>query len=213
MARALISSSHFFININIIDMIKCCSVEGCNNPVKYKGLCNRHYLQMKRHGCIVQTFNDYSKINIYDNYAEILITDKKNNIINKAIIDIEDVSKCEHYRWTITSAGYVVTYKNNKQILLHQLILPKKCNNTVIDHINQNKFDNRKCNLRETTYSLNTHNRNNFVNPKGIYFNNTEKLWRVEFTYKNKKYYFGRYKEKEQAEIITKYHLKRLGII
>lgn len=31
-------------------MSNICSVDGCNNPVKYKGLCGKHYKRQWRHG-------------------------------------------------------------------------------------------------------------------------------------------------------------------
>lgn len=43
---------------------------------------------------------------------------------------------------------------------LHKLIMPNCPKNYVIDHINRNTLDNRKCNLRYATKSLNKENTN-----------------------------------------------------
>lgn len=79
-----------------------------------------------------------------------------------AIIDIEDVDRICQYNWWCSHLGYAmreVRLNNNKIkiILMHRIILNAK-DNEFIDHINSNRIDNRKQNLRIATNSENQHN-------------------------------------------------------
>lgn len=200
-------------NISFINRKERCCINGCTNEVKYKHLCNRHYLQIKRYGCIINTKNDISKIKELDSYAEIIIEDKYKNVIGAALIDKEDIDKCYGYKWSINSVGYVVTYINSKCILLHKLIVDNKDKTKVIDHINHNKLDNRKDNLRIVPYYINSHNRDNIKNNKGIQYRKSDNKWIVTFYVNNKRHYFGAYTNKYIAEIIARQYMKRYNLL
>ena len=190
-----------------------CCVNGCTDKVLYKHYCNRHYLQMKRYGHIVNTTNDPSTIKRCDDHAEIIIEDKHKNIVGIGIIDIEDIDKCIYYRWSINNLGYIVTYKNNKCILLHKLILVNNDKTKVIDHINRNKLDNRKSNLRIVDHYINSHNRDIIKNNKGIQFRKSDNKWIVTFYVKGKRMYFGSYANEEVASIVAKQYMKRYNLL
>lgn len=60
-----------------------CSAENCHNKVMAKGLCSKHYSQLRRHGKI---FKYSSK-------------DKNNEICARALIDLDDVDKVKNIKW------------------------------------------------------------------------------------------------------------------
>jgi len=79
------------------------------------------------------------------------------------IIDKEDAEKVLARRWSLEKEkGYVSSRLNGSTIKLHNFVFGK----VGLDHINQNKLDNRKCNLRVCTTSENNHNRPLFKNNK-----------------------------------------------
>lgn len=90
-------------------------------------------------------------INNY-NYNTLIIIDSKNNeTIGKVLLDIEDIPKVQKYHWRLNEKGYVIaSIKGHKTIRIHNLILERDTSNQKItcDHINRNKLDNRKENLR-----------------------------------------------------------------
>lgn len=80
-----------------------------------------------------------------------------------ALISADDVYKVETNSWRLDSHGYAIksVRKNGKtkNIFLHHVVYKKPDKGMVIDHINRNKLDNRRENLREVSYSLNSANR------------------------------------------------------
>lgn len=64
------------------------------------------------------------------------------------------------YSGSVTSQGYLQVQIGNKQVRVHRLVaeafLPKSTTNEAVDHINENKQDNRVSNLRWCTNKENT---------------------------------------------------------
>ena len=88
------------------------------------------------------------------------------NTNNKFYIDLEDFDKIKDISWYEASNGYIChKEKNQKVIFMHRYIINAK-ENKLVDHINHNKKDNRKINLRLVDYKQNALNRQKI--PKGI---------------------------------------------
>ena len=85
------------------------------------------------------------------------------------LIDDEDYPKVSKYIWHIMALGYINGSVKNKRFYLHRFIMNAP-SNKVVDHINGNKLDNRKCNLRLCSI------RDNVLNCK-ISKNIQESLW------------------------------------
>lgn len=132
-----------------IKKILFCSIKGCEDNFYAKGYCKRHYQQIKRNGMITNyTIHRKNNYIVENNVATLELYDKKGNIAEHTIIDKEDLDRVLQYKWYYTSYGYATTtLKNHKNLFLHRYIT--KCpRNKVVDHINHNTLDNRKCNLK-----------------------------------------------------------------
>ncbi len=122
------------------------------------------------------------------------------------IIDYEDINKIKKYCWHETTNGYIATrnYNNGKILFLHKLILNTE---GIVDHINRNRVDNRKTNLRIVTTQQNSMNKSMQKNNKsgivGVFYNKERKKWVAQLTYKGKKI-MKRVDTKEEAIIIRK---------
>ena len=143
-----------------------CKIKTINNMK----LCPKHLTQYYRYGKFLpSTIYDRSEIITYDNYAEIILKDKYQHIVGKAIIDIEDVKICSEYKWHIRRSGNnqyaVASLPNNRKIHLHRLVLDYEGKDDV-DHIDHNGLNNRKANLRIISHADNI--RNQKINRKGI---------------------------------------------
>lgn len=130
-------------------MDKCC-VEWCKGKPNRSGngYCRKHYDQMRKYGYIldIRTRCDMNRINYFDDYAEIIITDRNDNYVCTAIIDKEDAERVSNNRWTF-NGKYVRMFNGTSPIYLHRFILNYE-GDLDIDHINGNRLDNRKQNLR-----------------------------------------------------------------
>ena len=97
--------------------------------------------------------------------------------------DLEDYDKIKNICWYLHSKGYIIGHiaGSNKQIKMHQLILPTD-DGYIVDHINTHmKTDNRKVNLRIATQMENTRNRqkqkNNTSGRTGVSFDKNANKW------------------------------------
>jgi len=124
------------------------------------------------------------------------------------IVDSEDVDLLKNYKWRLSGAGYVAYNKvenGQHSIYLHRLIM--KCTPMEeVDHINNNKLDNRKSNLRICTRMENCRKRgkpkrkNKLTSKyKGVSFQSGR--YRARIRVNNKELSLGRFKNEEDAAL------------
>lgn len=79
--------------------------------------------------------------------------------MDKFIISEEDVNKVEKYDWhKDKQTGYLYTYKDGKKTYLHRYITNNNTNNPT-DHIDKDKNNNTRENLRICTHKENARNK------------------------------------------------------
>lgn len=144
---------------------------------------------------------------------------RRKGVVFEAIIDTEDLEKVSTFpnSWYISGgkrgyffvAGTLRQNKHKKGILFHRFILGDVPSDKVVDHINHNTLDNRKCNLRAVTLSANAQNRkgsdqNSQTGIRGV----TRKGlgWQVNVTIQGKRYTKG-FDSEEAAASFAK-HLR-----
>ena len=139
-------------------------------------------------------------------------------------------SYLKDYKWISCTNKYgqisIQTAVNKVTKLIHQMIYEREYpkwmwHGAIIDHISDSYYgnkrrDNRKCNLRICTQTDNTKNKSLYKNNKsghsGVYYNKRDKIWCAYINCKNKGYYLGQYKTKEEAiEIREKYEKEFFG--
>lgn len=162
-------------------------------------------MQIRKYGEILsETIFDKNIIVIKDDYAEIILKDKNKREIARTKIDLEDIDKIKYIKWHfIKTRGYARgNNKNGKDFMLHRFLLNPE-DNEFVDHINGDKLDNRKCNLRIVTKSQNGMNSktpsNNTSGVKGVYWDKRSEKWEASIQINMKKRCLGYFKEKEDA--------------
>lgn len=129
------------------------------------------------------------------------------NCSEEFYFDLEDYDKIREYCWYKDfSTGYMKTKTpNNKWIYMHRFITDGKYE--LVDHIDRNKLNNRKENLRNATKRQNTLNRNSVISTNtsgitGVYYDNKRDKWRTQICIDNKTRYLGIFIDKEDAIVI-----------
>lgn len=95
-----------------------------------------------------------------------------------ALVDDEDYNELSKFNWSISNAGYAqrrVKIGNKvSTILMHRQIMGLTFGDSdYVDHINGNRLDNQKSNLRRCTHTQNLHNskisKRNKSRAKGVF--------------------------------------------
>ena len=185
-----------------------CSECGDNTDVqRLHGIpyCKRHYLQMLRHGKILKsTIYDRNEIITDGNVARIIIKNVKQEVIGESIIDSEDVDKIKDYKWYI-SAKYCITKAINPYSGTDIANVIFNDFENKYDHINHNRLDNRKINLRPVTSHQNDMNMGKKnTNTSGVTGVSRERCckttkWTAVITYNYKSRWLGSYESFDDA--------------
>lgn len=131
-----------------------------------------------------------------------------------ALVDDEDYEWASRHKWYLTNpGGYVAGYVASAQRLMriHREIL-QASDDMQVDHINGDRLDNRRCNLRVCTHSQNFFNKGKMPGKsgyKGVY--NFGKRWKVMIQADRKQHYIGYFSSEIDAakaydEAAKKYH-------
>lgn len=120
-----------------------------------------------------------------------------------ALVDDEDYGRLSILKWQYHSAGYAVRGTNGQKMYLHRFLLQAPQGKDV-DHINGNRLDNRKENLRICTRSQNQHNRNKTTNKtssrfKGVNWVSKFKKWTAGVGLDNVHYRLGYFDSEIEA--------------
>lgn len=129
---------------------------------------------------------------------------------NKFYIEIDDLEKIKKYYWRMESNGGFIAYipfSNGKQIKMHRYIMD--CyDEHVVDHINHDRFDNRRSNLRIVEIINNTQNQpiksNNTSGCPGVCWNKRKQKWMSRITVNKNKVFLGYYDDIKDAIKVRK---------
>jgi hypothetical protein len=120
------------------------------------------------------------------------------------VLDAADYERLSQYRWYAAKRGrqvYAICRKNGKEQYMHRMIArPRK--GYIVDHIDHNGLNNRRCNLRVCTPRQHQANRgpsggsSRFV---GVFFNTREGKWQAHIMAHGKHYYLGLFDDEIEA--------------
>ena len=149
---------------------------------------------------------------------------KKIEIVNNSVVtlvDDEDFQIVNQYKWYLDTNGYVgtgITTDEEKYTLrIHRLVMRLQRTDKVdVDHINGNKLDNQRCNLRICTRSQNIANSKKHKDCsskfKGVTWAAKDRKWKARIRVNYERIYLGNFDDEiEAAQTYDKAALKYFG--
>lgn len=177
-----------------------CSIEGCTELHSTKGYCQSHYDKWRLHGdplggrqpVYIEDWESCLAVHLSGDLGDGKIT----------LVSPEDRNVVEGHAWWLNAGGYAMCKIDDEQVLLHRLILGLEPHNPLqCDHINGERLDNRRENLRIVTYEQNMQNKKPWGKSghRSVFFDEKKKLYRVVVVKDGKHHSGGRHKLLEDA--------------
>ncbi len=134
-----------------------------------RGLCRAHYVQWVKHrdanghvDFVLWTDKRPNQVICHEGFAEILCRNRDGEVVARAKVDPDDLRTVLPFKWHAKKSGYIYTVfledagEKRSGAMMHRMIVGvdevKGDNHAIeIDHLNGDKGDNRRANLRVTT--------------------------------------------------------------
>lgn len=190
-----------------IQSTNCFSINYNGESIK---VCGKHYAQYRKHGHFLdnvqRTCFDLNEFEITDEGVWIYTFNRRQEPSGRFLIDIDDLDKVIVKKWRCWKGDYYTG--NFRPIPIYRFLLETD-ENQVIDHINGNRSDNRRKNLRVCTQQQNLQNKAlsslNTSGVAGVSFDKQRKKWIAEIRFDYKKCFLGRYENIEDATFVRYY--------
>lgn len=135
-----------------------------------------------------------------------------------AIVDDGIFDYINQWRWHVSPKGYAVRRPrvNGKRYTIHMhRLINDTPDHLQTDHINRDRLDNRRSNLRSVTNQENSLNKginkNNTSGYKGVSWDKTRGSWKAHITTGGAMINIGRYQTKDEARKARKEHEQLLS--
>ena len=119
-----------------------------------------------------------------------------------ALVDDEDYEKCMEHKWSIYGSGYAHGYVDGKLVSMHRWLIdaPKGME---VDHVNMDKLDNRKKNLRLCSSGQNKGNTgvsvSNSSGYRGVYFRKDRRNFNAQIHIRGRHVHLGTFDDPAEA--------------
>jgi hypothetical protein len=117
-----------------------------------------------------------------------------------AIVDADDFERVSAFKWSFGGGGYAM--KRSPPYRMHRFIMNAPAD-VEIDHINGNRLDNRRCNLRVCTRMENGRNlslrRDNKSGFKGVRWHKGARKWCASIMVDQKSIHIGMFEDMNDA--------------
>lgn len=125
---------------------------------------------------------------------------REGEVVGWTAVDAQDVGFVTGHRWSLAHGYAVRSERPHGQFRLHRelLGLPQKGRDPEVDHLNGDKLDNRRVNLRVATRQENNQNTDRFT---GVDWNKGK--WRARVRHNVVEHYLGHFEDRKVAEAVA----------
>ncbi len=127
--------------------------------------------------------------------------------VGVTLISDQDVPTQGSYQWRLGGTGYAVRWKNGRTVYLHREIVGLEAGDGFeVDHINRDRLDNRRENLRVTVRAENGQNlpsQEGSSRFRGVAFDKRRGKWTAQVKVNGRKHYLGGFDTEEEAAAVA----------
>lgn len=150
----------------------------------------------------IKSIREKNRFWSYSSYLLVECYNRDLSISGYFLVDTNFQNLVSSHKWHIGTQGYPCTRVDDKIRKIHQLILNSNAK-SVIDHINQDKLDNRLSNLRFTNKKVNAINSklriDNTSGCKGVAWHKKAAKWRAYIAVGKGQKHLGLFESFDQA--------------
>lgn len=136
------------------------------------------------------------------------------SILAHAVVDAADAEWVNQWRWHLHSRGYAVrsvaVNGNPRQIFLHRelLGLPRVRDGREVDHVDRDKLNNRRSNLRVVTHAQNVQNfpshRGSTSGHRGVHWSSRKRKWVAKVRVNREQIFLGHFESEMDAAVAAR---------
>lgn len=149
---------------------RLCTYPKCSNQEHAKRLCSGHYQQV-RNGIGLAPLRERggNRVSTVDGITTVNLVDTRGRLVATTLVDAADWPDLSSTRWVRAACGYAVG--GHPQRKLHRVLMSAAPTEEV-DHINGDRLDNRRGNLRLVSRAQQAQNVARRARPadRGVYF-------------------------------------------
>lgn len=132
------------------------------------------------------------------------LRNRQGDIVGFAAVDLADVPRVAAHRWSLDQTGYAKGAINRRRVYLHRFILHcHRSDGWEVDHLNGDKLDCRRSNLRKVTRGQNKQNlvayRGSKSQYRGVCWSESKQAWEASVRLGGKRVFFKRFKDEDEA--------------
>lgn len=118
-----------------------------------------------------------------------------------ALVDADDAGRLRRHRWHLNAGGYAFTTDG---VLMHRVVMGLEPGDPrATDHINRNRLDNRKENLRVATHEQNaqnrTRNQRGSSQYRGVCWAPHQERWKAYGVLAGRRHHLGYFDSEDEA--------------
>lgn len=137
--------------------------------------------------------------------AKIAMYWRDGTIKAEVIVDSEDYEWLSQYRWNLSGQGrYAARKAGQRSIYMHREIMGVTSREFEVDHINGDRLDNRRSNLRVVNHAENSQNAiktrpNRYSQYRGVTWSRRAQVWKAQVHMAGRNYYLGSFDDEKEA--------------